>query len=61
MGMRPTVTLRFEPASGGTRFTREVQIRPSGIGRPFAPIFVRAVNGRSAGFVENARRALEGG
>jgi uncharacterized protein YndB with AHSA1/START domain len=59
MGMRPTVTLRFEQVEGGTRFTRAVDIAPTGVGRLLAPLLGRAVTARNARFVENARRVLE--
>lgn len=57
--MQPTVTYSFEPANGGTRFTRHVQIRVTGGMRMMQPLMRLMFAKRNAGFVGNLKRALE--
>jgi uncharacterized protein YndB with AHSA1/START domain len=57
--MQPTLTYRFEPTDGGTRFTRRVQIRVSGWARLMEPMMRLLVPKRNAGFVANLKRVLE--
>jgi uncharacterized protein YndB with AHSA1/START domain len=57
--MRPTVTYLFEPADGGTNFTRRVQIELSGPIRLMQP-FIRAMGKkRNTAFLANLKRVLE--
>jgi uncharacterized protein YndB with AHSA1/START domain len=58
--MNVTVTYLFEPADGGTRFTRRVQIKMSGIMRLMEP-FMQWVDApkRNRRFVANLKRVLE--
>jgi uncharacterized protein YndB with AHSA1/START domain len=57
--MQPTATYLFEPADGGTRFTRRVQIEVSGMMRLMQPIMRMMMPKRNAGFVANLKRVLE--
>ena len=57
--MQTTLTYLFEPASGGTRFTRRVQIQVSGWMRLMQPLMRMMVPKRNAGFVANLKRVLE--
>jgi uncharacterized protein YndB with AHSA1/START domain len=57
--MQPTLTYLFEPADGGTRFTRRVQIKVSGMARLMEPLMWLMVPKRNAGFVVNLKRVLE--
>ncbi|HZA27685.1 MAG TPA: SRPBCC family protein [Actinomycetota bacterium] len=58
--MQPTLTYLFEPADGGTRFTRRVQIKVSGMMRLMEP-FMQWVDApkRNRRFVANLKRVLE--
>lgn len=57
--MRPTITDLFEPADGGTKFTRRIQIEASGLMRLMLPL-VRPMIGKSnTGFLANLKRVLE--
>jgi uncharacterized protein YndB with AHSA1/START domain len=57
--MRPTITDLFEPADGGTKFTRRIQIEASGLMRLTLPL-VRPMTGKIwTGFLANLKRVLE--
>jgi hypothetical protein len=57
--MRPTITDLFEPADGGTKFTRRIQIEASGLMRLMLPL-VRPMTGKIwTGFLANLKRVLE--
>jgi uncharacterized protein YndB with AHSA1/START domain len=58
--MKVTLTYLFEPADGGTRFTRSVQIKMSGLMRLMEP-FIQWVDApkRNRRFVANLKRVLE--
>lgn len=57
--MRPTIPDLFEPADGGTKFTRRIQIEASGLMRLMLPL-VRPMTGRIwTGFLANLKRVLE--
>jgi uncharacterized protein YndB with AHSA1/START domain len=58
--MKPTLTYLFESADGGTRFTRRIQIKISGMMRLMEPLMRLMTPKRNAGFVANLRRVLEG-
>jgi uncharacterized protein YndB with AHSA1/START domain len=57
--MQPTLTYLFEPADRGTRFTRRVQIKVSGVMRLMEPLMWLMTPRRNAGFVANLKRVLE--
>jgi uncharacterized protein YndB with AHSA1/START domain len=57
--MQPTLTYVFEPADGGTRFTRRVQIKVSGIMRLMEPLMRLMTPNGNAGFLANLKRVLE--
>ena len=61
MGLTPTITLRFEPAGDGTRFTRRVEIETAGLTRLLEPLLAAMISRRNATFAENLRRRVEGG
>jgi uncharacterized protein YndB with AHSA1/START domain len=57
--MRPTITNLFEPADGGTKFTRRIHIEASGLMGLLLPL-MRPIVGRSnTGFVANLKQVLE--
>jgi uncharacterized protein YndB with AHSA1/START domain len=57
--MQPTLTYLFEPADGGTRFTRRVQIKVSGMMRLMEPLMWLMTPKGNRRFVANLRRVLE--
>lgn len=57
--MEPTLTYEVEPANGGTRFTRRVQIKVSGWMKVMSPLMGMMTRKRSQGFLENLKRVLE--
>jgi hypothetical protein len=57
--MRPTLTYLFEPADGGTRFTRRVQIRVSGMMKVMTPVMSIMTKRSNRGFLANLKRVLE--
>jgi uncharacterized protein YndB with AHSA1/START domain len=57
--MQPTLTYLFEPADGGTRFTRRIQIKVSGIMRVMEPLMRLMSPKGNAGFLANLKRVLE--
>ena len=57
--MHPTLTYRFEPADGGTRFTRQVQISVSGWMKVMQPIIGMMLPKQNQGFLANLKRVLE--
>lgn len=57
--MDTTLTYLFEPADGGTKFTRRVQIRISGMMRLMQPLMRLMVPKRNAGFLRNLKGVLE--
>ena len=48
-----------EPVGGGTRFTRAVEMRPSGLKVLMTPMMMFMVPRRNKVFVQNLKRALE--
>jgi len=57
--MQPTLTYLFEPAGGGTTFTRRIQIEASGLMGLMLPLMRPMIGKRNAGFVANLKRVLE--
>jgi uncharacterized protein YndB with AHSA1/START domain len=59
-GLKPRITFRFEDLGGSVRFTRQAEADTPGLTRLIAPFMQRLLARRSALFVENLRRRLEG-
>jgi uncharacterized protein YndB with AHSA1/START domain len=59
-GLKPRITYRFEDLGGSCRFTRQAEADTHGLTRLIAPFMQRLLARRSASFVENLRRRLEG-
>ena len=59
-GLKPRITYRFEDLGGSVRFTRQAEADTRGATRLIAPLMQRLLVRRSALFVENLRRQLEG-
>jgi hypothetical protein len=59
MGLTPTITFEFEPLGGSVRFTRRVEIEPTGYVRVMAPLVSGFLSRRNASFVDNLRKHLE--
>jgi hypothetical protein len=57
--MHPTLTYLFEPSDGGTKFTRHVQIRVSGMMKVMQPMMAMMVPKQNKGFLANLKRVLE--
>ena len=57
--MRPIVTYLFEPANGGTRFTRHLDLPVQGSFRIMQPLMRRNAKKRNADFVQNLKDLLE--
>ena len=57
--MQPTLTYLFEPAGGGTRFTRRVEIRVSGMMRLMEPLMKLMTPRGNARFLANLKKVLE--
>lgn len=58
-GLQPRITYTVEPAAAGTRFTRRVEMRPSGLRMLMTPVMAFMVPRRNKVFVRNLKRALE--
>lgn len=57
--MKPIATYLFEPANGGTRFTRHVDLPVQGAFRIMKPLMGRNAQKRNASFVQNLKTLLE--
>ncbi len=57
--MHPTLTYRFEPADGGTKFTRRVQIKVSGWMKIMQPMIAMMLPKQNKGFLANLKRVIE--
>jgi carbon monoxide dehydrogenase subunit G len=57
--LKPTLTYRLEPSDGGTRFSRRVDVQPSGVFRIMEPMMRSMVQKGNARFVQNLKNALE--
>lgn len=60
-GLQPLITYTVEPAGEGARFTRAVEMRPSGLKVLMTPMMAFMVPRRNKLFVQNLKRALESG
>lgn len=58
-GLQPWITYTVEPAGEGTRFTRGVEMQPSGLKMLMAPMMAFMVPRHNKAFVRNLKRALE--
>jgi hypothetical protein len=58
-GLQPRITYTVEPAGESTRFTRAVEMRPSGLKVLMTPMMAFMVPRRNRVFVQNLKRALE--
>jgi uncharacterized protein YndB with AHSA1/START domain len=58
-GLQPRITYTVEPAGAGARFTRAVEMRPSGLKVLMTPMMALMVPRRNKVFVQNLKRALE--
>jgi uncharacterized protein YndB with AHSA1/START domain len=58
-GLQPQIVYTVEPAGEGTRFTRAVEMRPSGLRVVMTPMMAVMVPRRNKVFVKNLKRALE--
>jgi uncharacterized protein YndB with AHSA1/START domain len=59
-GLQPVITYLVEPTAAGTRFTREVDLRPRGFAKVMTPMMAIMMPRRNRVFVENLKRTLEG-
>lgn len=57
--MRPTITDLCEPADGGTKFTRRIQIEASGLMGLMLPLMRPVIGKSNTGFLANLKRVLE--
>jgi uncharacterized protein YndB with AHSA1/START domain len=57
--MQPTLTYLFEPSDGGTKFTRRVQIKVSGMMKVMQPLIGMMLPKQNRGFLANLKRVLE--
>ena len=58
-GLQPRITYTVEATGRGTRFTREVEMRPSGLRVLMTPLMAIMVPRRNRVFVHNLKRVLE--
>ncbi len=58
-GLQPLITYTVEPVGATTRFTRTVEMRPSGLKVLMTPMMSILVPRRNKVFVKNLKRALE--
>jgi uncharacterized protein YndB with AHSA1/START domain len=58
-GLQPTITYEVVGTDAGTRFTRAVEMRPSGLKVLMTPMMAVMVPRRNRVFVRNLKRALE--
>jgi uncharacterized protein YndB with AHSA1/START domain len=58
-GLQPRITYTVEPVGDGARFTRSVEMRPTGLKALMTPLMAFMVPRRNKVFVENLKRALE--
>lgn len=58
-GLQPRITYTVAPAGEGTRFTRGVDLRPSGLKMLMTPMMAFMFPRHNKTFVRNLKRALE--
>ncbi len=59
MNVKPVLTYLFESAGEGTRFTRAMEFRPTGMMLLMQPFFRRMMGKNNAGYVQTLKRVLE--
>lgn len=59
MNIKPTLTYTFERAGTGTKFTRGMEVRPTGITRLMEPFLRRMMTKNNAGYVRNLKQVLD--
>lgn len=59
-GLTPLITYTVTPQGSGARFTRSVEMRPSGLKVAMTPMMAVMVPRRNKVFVRNLKRVLEG-
>ncbi|SEQ05912.1 SRPBCC family protein [Arthrobacter sp. OV608] len=58
-GLQPTISYSIEPAGEGTRFTRSVELHPSGLKMLMAPVMAFMVPRNNKEVVGNLKRQLD--
>ena len=58
-GLQPRITYTVDPTAAGTRFTRGVEMQPTGLKMLMTPMMAFMVPRRNKVFVQNLKRALE--
>jgi len=58
-GLQPRITYTVEPSGGSSRFTRAVEMQPSGLKVLMTPMMAFMVPRHNKAFVQNLKRALE--
>ncbi|WP_197432401.1 SRPBCC family protein [Pseudarthrobacter sp. GA104] len=58
-GLKPTISYTVEPAGEGTRFTRSVELHPSGLKMLMTPVMAFMVPRNNKAVVGNLKRELE--
>ncbi|MGH2738960.1 MAG: SRPBCC family protein, partial [Actinomycetota bacterium] len=56
----PTLTYLFEPADGGTKFTRQIDVEAGGFFKIVMPLMRRMMRKQNAQFLQNLKKVLEG-
>ncbi len=59
MNVKPTLTYTFAAEGDGTRFTRAMEVHPTGATRSIEPFLRRMMKKNNARYVENLKTALE--
>ncbi len=59
MNIKPTLTYTFEAAGTGTKFTRAMDVRPTGITRLMEPLLRRMMTKNNAGYVRTLKQVLD--
>jgi hypothetical protein len=58
-GLQPRITYTVEPAGEGARFTRGVEMQPTGLKVLMTPMMAYMVPRRNKVFVQNLKHVLE--
>jgi hypothetical protein len=57
--LSPTLTYRFEETDGGTRFSRRIEVEPTGLFKLMRGMMRSMMVKRNAGFLANLKEVLE--
>lgn len=60
-GLLPTVTYSLQPSNGRTRFTRRIEVQPSGMGRVMGPMIAKMIGRYSTSYLKTLKGLLERG